>query len=111
MLAGPGMHNTLCVGEISEHIIMYKKFCSRVNFENLPNLTMNSVATVPDEIAKWLTIYYNQPIFLGDNLRDLGLTYKLFRRVAAERDDVACAEWLHDIAANLCRPVGLSRRI
>jgi hypothetical protein len=46
MLAGPGMHNTLCVGEISEHIIMYKKFCSRMNFENLPNLTMNSVATV-----------------------------------------------------------------
>jgi hypothetical protein len=47
MLARPGIHATLCVGEISEHIIVYKKYFSRVNFENLPNLTMNSVATVP----------------------------------------------------------------
>jgi hypothetical protein len=46
MLASLGIHATLCVGEISEHIIVYKKYFSCVNFENLPNLTMNSVATV-----------------------------------------------------------------
>jgi transposase len=79
--------------------------------EDVRQLISETPSVYPDEIAKWLTIYHNQPIFLGDNLRDLGLTYKLFRRVAAERDDVACAEWLHDIAANLCRPAGLSRRI
>jgi transposase len=71
--------------------------------EDLRQLISETPSVYPDEIAKWLTIYHNQPIFLGDNLRDLGLTYKLFRRVAAERDDV--------IAANLCRPAGLSRRI
>ena len=48
-------------------------------------------------------LHHNQPILttaLHDNLCDLGLTYKLLRRIAAERDNVACAEWLHKIAVN-----------
>ena len=79
--------------------------------ENLRGLISETPSVYFDEIAEWLAIYHDQPVFLGDNLRDLGLTYKLLRRVAAERDDVAYADWLHDIAANLCRPAGLSRRI
>ena len=44
-----------------------------------------------DEITEWLAIYHGQPISLttlGDHLRDLGLTYKLLRRVATECGDV-----------------------
>jgi transposase len=59
--------------------------------EDLRQLISETPSVYLDEIAEWLAIYYDQPISLtalGDNLRDLGLTYKLLRRVAAERDDV-----------------------
>jgi len=45
-----------------------------------------------DEIGEWLALYHDQPISttaLHDNLRELGLTYKILRKAAAEHDDHA----------------------
>jgi hypothetical protein len=56
-----------------------------------------------DEIGEWLALYHDQPISttaLHDNLRELGLTYKILRKAAAERDDQARAEWLIHITSN-----------
>jgi transposase len=50
-----------------------------------------------EEIGEWLTLFHDTPIStsaLHKNLRELGLTYKLIRKAAAERDDIARAEWL-----------------
>ena len=35
-----------------------------------------------------------------DNLKDLGLTYKRLKRIAAERDDAYRADWLHNMTSN-----------
>jgi hypothetical protein len=56
-----------------------------------------------DKIGEWLAIYHIQPISttaLHNNLRELGLTYKVMHRVAAEQDDEAQSAWLYDILAN-----------
>jgi transposase len=56
-----------------------------------------------DEIGEWLALYHDQPISttaLHDNLRELGLTHKILRKAAAERDDQARAEWLIHITSN-----------
>jgi hypothetical protein len=37
---------------------------------------------------------------LHENLKDLGLTYKHLKRVAAERDDGFRADWLHNMTTN-----------
>jgi len=37
---------------------------------------------------------------LHEHLRDLGLTYKRLKRVAAERDDGFRADWLHNMTTN-----------
>jgi len=53
-----------------------------------------------DEIREWIALNHDQPVSttaLHNNLRDLGLTWKLLRKVAAERDDVARAAWLEDV--------------
>ena len=56
-----------------------------------------------DEIGEWLALYHDQPISttaLHDNLRELGLTHKILRKAAAERDDLARAEWLTYFISN-----------
>ena len=56
-----------------------------------------------DEIGEWLALYHDQPISttaLHDNLWELGLTHKILRRAAAERDDIARADWLTHITSN-----------
>ena len=56
-----------------------------------------------DEIKEWLALYHDQPISttaLHNHLRVLGLTCKITRKVAAERDDAARAAWLYDINTN-----------
>jgi len=53
-----------------------------------------------DEIGEWLALYHDVPISttaLHNNLRQLGLTYKLLRKAAAERNDIARADWLLEI--------------
>lgn len=53
-----------------------------------------------DEIGEWLALYHDISISttaLHYNLRELGLTYKLLRKAAAERDDIARSEWLLEI--------------
>jgi len=50
-----------------------------------------------DEIREWLALYHDQPISmtaLHNNLRRMGLSRKIMRKAAAERDRVARAEWL-----------------
>ena len=44
-----------------------------------------------DEIGEWLALYHNISIStatIHNNLCDLGLTYKLLQKAAAERDDI-----------------------
>ena len=50
-----------------------------------------------DEIREWLALYHDQPIsttVLHMNLRDLSLTHKRLKRVAAERDYAYRMEWI-----------------
>jgi transposase len=50
-----------------------------------------------DEIQDWLALAYDTGISrtaLHDNIRDCGLTYKLLRRAAAERDEEYREEWM-----------------
>ena len=71
--------------------------------DDLQEMIKETPSLFLDEIGEFLALYHDQPILttaLHDNLCDLGLTYKLLHRVAAERDDVARAEWLHDILVN-----------
>jgi transposase len=65
--------------------------------DDLHQLIQESPYLFLDEIGEWLALYHDQPISttaLHDNLREIGLTRKLMRKAAAERDPVARAEWL-----------------
>ncbi|KIL62456.1 hypothetical protein M378DRAFT_38929, partial [Amanita muscaria Koide BX008] len=56
-----------------------------------------------DEVGEWLALYHDQLISttaFHDHLRELGLTHKILRKAAAERDDAARAEWLIHITSN-----------
>ena len=56
-----------------------------------------------DDIGEWLALYHDQPIStttLHDNLRKLGLTYKILQKATAEHDDQTQAEWLIYITSN-----------
>jgi transposase len=71
--------------------------------EELNELLIESPSLLLDEIGEWLAIYHDQPISttaLHDNLKDLGLTYKRLKRIAAERDDAYRADWLHNMTSN-----------
>ena len=53
-----------------------------------------------DELRLWLALYHDIQISttaLHDNLRQLGLTRKIIRRAAAERDHELRANWMYDI--------------
>ncbi|KAF8499877.1 hypothetical protein F5888DRAFT_1611162, partial [Russula emetica] len=71
--------------------------------EELHELLIENPSLLLDEIGEWLAIYHDQPISttaLHDNLKDLGLTYKCLKRIAAERDDAYRADWLHNMTSN-----------
>jgi transposase len=69
----------------------------------LHELITENPSLLIDEIGEWLALYHDQLISttaLHDNLKDLGLTYKRLKRVAAERDDGYRSDWLHNIMTN-----------
>jgi transposase len=71
--------------------------------EDLRELISETPSLYLDEIREWLAIYYDQPISitaLHNHLNVLGLTRKVTRKIAAERDDAARAAWFYDISAN-----------
>ena len=56
-----------------------------------------------DELQDWLVLEHDVLISttsLHDNIQDAGLTYKLLRRRAAERDEVARDQWKEDVWLN-----------
>jgi transposase len=67
--------------------------------EGLYDLLVESPELYLDEIAEYLALYHDLPISttaLHDNLTELGLTWKIMRRAALERDDALRAAWLED---------------
>jgi transposase len=77
-----------------------RRLLNAAAIEDLHDLIQESPSLFLDEIADWLALYHDQPISttaLHDNLRDLGITYKKLRKVAAERDDAYRAAWMHDV--------------
>jgi transposase len=69
----------------------------------LLQLTRESPILFLQEIGEWLALYHDQPISttaLHDNLREIGITRKILRKAATERDDVAQAEWITYMTAN-----------
>jgi transposase len=71
--------------------------------EDIGDLIREAPSLFLEEIAEWLALYHDQPIHtsaLHRTLRDLGLTYKALRIAAAERDEVAVAEWLLMVTTN-----------
>ncbi|KAF8492773.1 hypothetical protein F5888DRAFT_1618582, partial [Russula emetica] len=71
--------------------------------EELHELLIENPSLLLYEIGEWLAIYHDQPISttaLHDNLKDLGLTYKRPKRIAAERHDAYRADWLHNMTSN-----------
>ncbi|KAF8798255.1 hypothetical protein BYT27DRAFT_7033318, partial [Phlegmacium glaucopus] len=68
--------------------------------EDLRNLIQESPELYLDEIGVWLALYHEVQISttaLHENLRELGLTRKLMRRAAAERDHKLRANWMYNI--------------
>jgi transposase len=66
-------------------------------------LLINSPSLLLDKIGEWLALYHDQPISmtaLHDNLKDLGLTYKHHKRIAAEQDKAYHTDWLHNMISN-----------
>jgi transposase len=68
--------------------------------EDLRNLIQESPGLYLDEIGIWLALYHDVQISttaLHDNLREFGLTHKLVRRAAAERDHELRTNWMYDV--------------
>ena len=67
---------------------------------DLRELIQESPELFLDELRLWLALYHDIQISttaLHDNLRQLGLTRKIIRRAAAERDHELRANWMYDI--------------
>jgi len=68
--------------------------------DDLQDLMQESPELYLDEVGIWLALYHEVQISttaLHDNLQELGLTRKLMRRAAAERDHELCANWMYNI--------------
>jgi hypothetical protein len=50
-----------------------------------------------DEIQEWLAVAHDTGSALHSIIHDCGLTYKVFQRAAAERDDDWREEWMEDM--------------
>uniref|UniRef100_A0A0W0FAC0 Tc1-like transposase DDE domain-containing protein n=1 Tax=Moniliophthora roreri TaxID=221103 RepID=A0A0W0FAC0_MONRR len=58
--------------------------------EEITKLLQENPSLYLDEIIDWLALTHEQPISIGalcDNLRELGLTWKQARNIAAQRDE------------------------
>ncbi|KAF8235255.1 hypothetical protein L208DRAFT_1258044, partial [Tricholoma matsutake] len=65
--------------------------------EDLHELIHETPSLFLEQIGEWLALYHDLPIStttLHDNLWELGLTFKLLWKAAAEWDEVSQAEWL-----------------
>jgi len=70
---------------------------------DVTELICESPSLFLDEIGEWLALYHDQPIHtssLHRTLQDIGITYNVMRRVAAERDDIARTNWLHEVISH-----------
>jgi transposase len=68
--------------------------------EDLNDLIQESPGLYLDEIGLWLAVYHEVQIStsaLHDNLQEWGLTRKLMRRAAAERDHGLRANWMYNV--------------
>ena len=80
-----------------------RRLLSSAIAEELQEMLIESPLLLLDKIGEWLAIYHDQPISttaLYDNLKDLRLTYKRLKRIAAEQDDAYRANWLHNMTSN-----------
>lgn len=71
--------------------------------EELRQLIADSPSLYLDEIADWILVNHGEFLSITaihDNIRDLGITRKLLRKPAAERDIGQRIEWLHLIHSN-----------
>ena len=96
--------STLCdTGLVSQrsHLRGRPRALNATAIEDISDLIRGSLFL--EEIAEWLAVYHDQPIHtsaLHRTLQDLGLTCKALRKAAAERDEVAVAEWLLMVTSN-----------
>ncbi|KIL63075.1 hypothetical protein M378DRAFT_43789, partial [Amanita muscaria Koide BX008] len=70
---------------------------------DLVTLIEEAPETFLDEIQDWLALVHDVGISqsaLHENIRDCGLTYKMLRKAAAERDDEARREWKTEMQQN-----------
>jgi len=70
---------------------------------DLQELIAESPSLFLNEIAEWLALYHDRPIYtssLHRTLQDLGTTYKWLRKVAMERDDAERAAWLDNVTSH-----------
>jgi transposase len=84
-------------------IMGHPRLLDQVMTYKIHELLAETPSLLLDEIGEWLTIYHDQPISmtaLHENLKDLGLTYKRLKRVAAKCDDGFRADWLHNMTTN-----------
>jgi transposase len=75
------------------------KVLNPIAIEGLSDLLAESPGLYLDEIAEYLALYHDERLSitaLHVNLTELGLTRKIMRRVALERDDALRAAWLED---------------
>jgi hypothetical protein len=82
-------HPSFVAGDVYSHLTLLQS----------SELLRESPELYLDEIGIWLALYHEVQISmtaLHDNLRDLGLTRKIMRRAAAERDDELRANWMYD---------------
>ncbi|KAF5386197.1 hypothetical protein D9615_002285 [Tricholomella constricta] len=71
--------------------------------EDLHALIQETPSLYLDELRDWLALEHDLPISitsLHDNLRDLGLTFKLLRKAATERDDTLRSDWMYHVTRN-----------
>ena len=76
---------------------------NNIQMFGLIGLIMASLAMFLDELQDWLALEHDVLIsttVLHMNIRNAGLTYKLLRRRAVERDEVAREQWKADVRAN-----------
>ncbi|KAJ7880818.1 hypothetical protein B0H14DRAFT_2340662 [Mycena olivaceomarginata] len=71
---------------------------------NLFTLLAEAPEMYLDEITDWIAVTQDEGISctsIHTLIWDTGLSYKLLQRAAAERNDVACAEWKQLIQTSL----------
>jgi transposase len=74
--------------------------------DDLCGLISETPSLFLDEIGEWLALYHDIPISttaLHNTLRDMGFSYKVLKRTAAQRDEEQRSAWRDEVANNLSR--------